>query len=131
MPAPAPPGAIATLRRGKAIGRSEGLALASLDMFASGAFSGDTRDPFRVDADSACRSCPIAALDSGFQVSADNPLVGLDGRADLLRRLGRLVAERADIFGRATRRGRAVCSIISSRGNGQRHRRAAPSCPRC
>src|SRR6476659_8673175 len=32
---------------GQAIGRSEGLALASLDMFASGAFSSDVRDPLR------------------------------------------------------------------------------------
>ena len=36
---------------GKAIGRSEGLAIASLDMFARGAFSSSSRDPFRVEAD--------------------------------------------------------------------------------
>src|SRR5215813_13394622 len=35
---------------GKAIGRSEGLAIASLDMFVSGAFSHDVRDPCRADA---------------------------------------------------------------------------------
>src|SRR6186713_1785886 len=36
---------------GQGIGRSEGLAIASLDMFASGLFSGDARAPFRADAD--------------------------------------------------------------------------------
>ena len=35
---------------GKRIGRSEGLALASLDMFARGMFSARTNDPLRVDA---------------------------------------------------------------------------------
>jgi Protein of unknown function (DUF1688) len=84
---------------GKAIGRSEGLAIASLDMFANGAFSSDARDPLRVDADKLA-DLPLAALEQGFQLSRENPLIGLEGRADLLRRLGRLVAEQADIFGR-------------------------------
>ncbi len=87
---------------GKAIGRSEGLAIASLDMFASGAFSGDARDPYRVDADRLIEFS-ATALERGFQVSLDNPLVGLEGRADLLRRLGRLVAERPDVFGQRDR----------------------------
>jgi Protein of unknown function (DUF1688) len=83
---------------GKAIGRSEGLALASLDMFASGMFSADARDPFRVEAEKLAE-LSVADLERGFQVSAENPLVGLEGRADLLRRLGRLVAERPQVFG--------------------------------
>jgi Protein of unknown function (DUF1688) len=87
---------------GKAIGRSEGLALASLDMFANGAFSRDPRDPYRVDAEKLA-AFSVEALEHGFQVSAENPLVGLEGRADLLRRLGRLVADRSDIFGRRDR----------------------------
>ena len=84
---------------GKAIGRSEGLAIASLDMFAGGAFSADARDPYRADA-LRLAELSAAALERGFQVGADNPLVGLEGRADLLRRLGRLVAGRTNIFGR-------------------------------
>jgi uncharacterized protein DUF1688 len=87
---------------GNEIGRSEGLAIASLEMFANGLFSGDARDPYRVDADRLAEFS-AATLESGFQVSAGNPLVGLEGRADLLRRLGRLVAERTDIFGRRDR----------------------------
>jgi len=89
-------------RSGKAIGRSEGLAIASLDMFASGAFSSDSRDPPRVDAD-RLSDLSVAALERGFQVSADNPLVGLEGRAKLLRALGAHVAARKDVF--ATRDG--------------------------
>lgn len=83
---------------GKAIGRSEGLALASLDMFASGAFSNSTRDPFRVDADKLAEFS-ASALEHGFQVRSDNPLVGLEGRADLLRRLGQLMGAGKDVFG--------------------------------
>jgi hypothetical protein len=82
---------------GQGIGRSEGLALASLDMFASGAFSSDARDPFRVDAD-VIAEFPLALLQDGFQVADANPLVGFDGRADLLRNLGRLVSERPQAF---------------------------------
>jgi Protein of unknown function (DUF1688) len=89
-------------RGGKAIGRSEGLAIASLDMFASGAFSSDSRDPHRVDADRLA-DLSVAALEQGFQAGAENPLVGLEGRANLLRRLGAHVAARKDVF--ATRDG--------------------------
>ena len=86
---------------GREIGRSEGLALASLDMFAAGAFSA-TDDPLRVDA-TALAALSDDALRRGFQVSADNPLAGVDGRADLLRRLGRTVAENPAVFAQRDR----------------------------
>jgi hypothetical protein len=84
---------------GKRIGRSEGLALASLDMFARGAFSSDPGDPLRVDAD-ALAKLTADQLGISFQVSGDNPLVGLEGRAALLRALGALVAESPGVFAR-------------------------------
>lgn len=83
---------------GQGIGRSEGLALASLDMFAGGLFSVDPRAPFRVDA-GVLAKLPLAALNSAFQASDANPLLGLEGRTDLLRRLGNQVATRPDVFG--------------------------------
>jgi hypothetical protein len=104
---------------GKAIGRSEGLAIASLDMFASGAFSSDARDPHRVDAEKLA-AFSVDALERGFQVSAENPLVGLNGRADLLRRLGRLVTDRTDIFGQRDRpRPGGLFDHISGLGHGK------------
>jgi hypothetical protein len=84
---------------GSAIGRSEGLGLASLAMFAGGAFSADPLNPLRVDAD-VLADIGVADLERGLQVSKVNPLVGIEGRADLLRRLGRLVASKPEIFGR-------------------------------
>lgn len=82
---------------GASAGRSEGLALASLRMFEAGVFSADPRDPLRAD---AARLMQLSESDlaAGFQASADNELDGLAGRADLLVRLGRAVAERADVF---------------------------------
>jgi hypothetical protein len=85
-------------RTGESYIRSEGLAVASFDMFVSGAFSSRPEDPFRVDAD-VLMTLTAEDLASGFQVSADNPLVGLEGRAALLNRLGRVVATNPDIFG--------------------------------
>ena len=84
---------------GKQIGRSEGLALASLDMFARGAFSADPKDPLRADA-AILANLSTEQLARGFQVSLDNPLVGLEGRAALLGALGRLVADNSGVFAR-------------------------------
>ena len=81
-----------------AIGRSEGLGLASLAMFTEGAFSAVLSEELRADA-GKLTNLNVADLARGMQVSDDNPLVGLEGRADLLRRLGRLVAAKPDIFG--------------------------------
>jgi len=57
--------------------RSEGLAVASVDLFASGVFSADPKAPLRADA-AALQRFDAQALAQGFQVSAENPLVGLD-----------------------------------------------------
>lgn len=72
---------------GMLIGRSEGLALASLDMFAAGLFSGDPADPPRVDS-AVLKRLDAASLAEGFQAGEANPLVSLEGRAALLNRLG-------------------------------------------
>ena len=72
---------------GQAIGRSEGLALASLDMFAAGLFSSDPKQPLRADA-AALRRLDAASLAKGFQVGPGNPLLAVEGRAALMNRLG-------------------------------------------
>jgi len=83
---------------GRDVGRSEGLGIASLAMFADGAFSTQAQDRLRADAE-ALRKLTAADIARAFQVTAGNPLVGLDGRADLLRRLGEVVATRPGVFG--------------------------------
>jgi hypothetical protein len=86
-------------KTGSAIGRSEGLGLASLAMFESGAFSANPHAPLRADAD-VLANLTVADLKRGLQVSDGNPLVGLEGRVDLLRRLGALVASKPGVFAR-------------------------------
>lgn len=79
--------------------RSEGLAVASYDLFVSGALSDDpARAPFRADAAALTRLGPDD-LGRAFQVRADNPLVGLEGRASILRRLGEVIGSKPAIFG--------------------------------
>ena len=82
---------------GAEIGRSEGLALASLDMFAAGLFSARPNEPLRADAEALAR-LSVADLRNGFQVDEHNPLVGLEGRVALLRRLGEQVAGAPRVF---------------------------------
>jgi hypothetical protein len=82
---------------GRTLTRSEGLAIASLRMFEAGAFSITEDDPWRVDA-VALTFLTAADLARGFQVSDQNPLVGLDGRAALLRRLGQACLAEPDLF---------------------------------
>jgi len=73
---------------GETYARSEGLGIASFHMFANGAFSGDAKgDPLRVDARRLAALTPMD-IAMGFQVKAHNPLTGLEGRAELLRKLG-------------------------------------------
>ncbi len=84
---------------GASIGRSEGLALASLDMFARGAFSAKADEPLRADA-AMLERLTVADLQTGFQVADDNPLVGLEGRISLLRRLGQVASTSPRIFAR-------------------------------
>lgn len=103
---------------GAAIGRSEGLGLASLAMFSAGAFSAAPSEPLRADADKLA-NLDVAELARGMQVRNDNPLVGLDGRADLLRRLGQLVATKPDIFGsRDTPRPGGLYDRLAMQSNG-------------
>jgi hypothetical protein len=83
---------------GAVLGRSEGLAVASLDAFRAGLFSGDpARHPLRADADGLAR-VDAAALGRAFQAGPANPLEGLEGRAALMRSLGAALAARPDLF---------------------------------
>jgi Protein of unknown function (DUF1688) len=104
---------------GQVLERSEGLAVASLDMFRAGGFSADSDRPHRVD------NIGLARLDAGalarhFQADAGNPLVGLERRSALLRRLGTALAERPDLYGRApVRPGHLVDYFLRTAGDGE------------
>jgi hypothetical protein len=84
--------------------RSEGLAVATFRAFMRGAFSARRDDPLRVDA-SALAAMDAATLGRLFQAGTANQLLGLDGRAALLRRLGSALTNQRDAFGDTARPG--------------------------
>ena len=84
---------------GETYTRSEGLAVASYHLFAGGALADDpAHAPYRADAGALARFGEDD-LARAFQVRADNPLIGLPGRAAILRRLGEAVAAHPGVFG--------------------------------
>lgn len=82
---------------GQTFVRSEGLAVASFRAFVAGRFSSDLGDPLRVDAAALAR-LDSRALAEVFQVSLDNPLVGLEGRVALLHQLADALRARPQLF---------------------------------
>jgi hypothetical protein len=96
---------------GDVLSRSEGLAIASLEMFAAGAFSADPRDPLRADAAVLAAITP-ETLAHGFQAGDANPLVGLSERAAMLRRLGDGIASRPALFGGTGRVGGLAVPLL-------------------
>jgi len=94
--------------------RSEGLAVASFRAFMRGAFSARRDDPLRVDA-SALAAIDTATLASLFQAGTANPLLGLEGRAALLRRLGSALVAQRDAFGNSARPG-ALLDTLTAQG---------------
>jgi hypothetical protein len=91
--------------------RSEGLGVASFRAFMAGAFSARRNDPLRADAAVLSR-VDAAALARLLQVDASNPIVGLEGRAALLRRLGGALVAREEVFDDLARPGGLFETLI-------------------
>lgn len=82
-------------RTGRVVGRSEGLALATFDLYRRGGLSSDPARPLRADANALGR-VNRAAFARAFQLGEHNPLAGVAGRVRCLRALGRAVAARPE-----------------------------------
>lgn len=95
--------------------RSEGLAVASFHAFTSGLFSSDKNHPLQADS-LGLRALVTDHLANAFQVRDNNPLVGLEGRTILLRRLGETLAEQPEVFGEDGRPAGIFDMIISPLG---------------
>lgn len=78
--------------------RSEGLAVASFRMFCQGAFSSNPERPLQADA-LGLQGLTAQKLVQGFQVSEANPLLGVEGRLELLQRLGQALVAVPQLFG--------------------------------
>jgi Protein of unknown function (DUF1688) len=82
--------------------RSEGLAVASYNMFKAGEFSSAVKSTGRekklfADA-SGLMQITEEHINRGFQVSVGNPLLGAKGRAELLHRLGKVIESNDKYF---------------------------------
>jgi hypothetical protein len=97
--------------------RSEGLGVASFHAFMAGLFSSDHDHPLQADA-LGLQRVTAETLGAAFQVSDRNPLVGLEGRAALLRRLGEVMAANPGVFGTPTRASASSPSAASARPGG-------------
>lgn len=78
--------------------RSEGLAVASFHLFMSGALSSRRSAKLIADA-GGLEKFDRDALARAFQVSDSNPLVGINGRVELMNALGRTLRAKPEVFG--------------------------------
>ncbi|KAI1263691.1 DUF1688-domain-containing protein [Xylariaceae sp. FL1019] len=97
---------------GKVYRRSEGLAIASLEMFKSGIFSGNSSNKYQVDKD-GLQKLTVEQLAKGLQSRPGNEVAGLEGRAQLLIRLGHALAEKSDFFGENGRPGNMIDYLLA------------------
>ncbi len=102
---------------GQTFTRSEGLAVASFHAFTAGLFSSDKNRPCQADS-AGLRGLATDHLAAAFQVSESNPLVGIDERAILLRRLGEALSEQPEVFGDDGRPSGLFDMIVSPFGPG-------------
>lgn len=77
----------------KEYNRSEGLGVASFHLFMSGAFSNDGKS-LQSTATGLSKVTP-KLIEEYFQVSASNPLIGVEGRCMLLKNLGKALENKA------------------------------------
>ena len=96
--------------------RSEGLGVASFHAFMAGLFSSDPAHPLQADAQ-GLQGVTAAQLGAAFQVTPGNPLIGLDGRAALLRRLGKALQDQPGLFGHTARPGGLFDRLTQADGN--------------
>lgn len=107
-------------RDGRRFARSEGLAVASLEAFASGLFSADPHDPLRADGRKLA-TLSAEELGRAFQVTDANPLVGLEGRAGLMRALGLRASSAPEWFGPDGRVGCLADALVPEEAAGDVH----------
>ncbi|KAK3374195.1 hypothetical protein B0T24DRAFT_649840 [Lasiosphaeria ovina] len=97
---------------GRVYKRSEGIAVASLEMFKAGLFSSDKTNKNQVDK-MGLQSLTVEQLAQGLQSKPGNEMAGLEGRAQLLIRLGKTLEEKTEYFGSDGRPGSMLDYILS------------------
>ena len=103
---------------GQVYRRSEGLAIATFRMFCQGVFSSNPDFPWQADS-RGLSQLKLETLAAGFQISGDNPLIGLTGRLELLQRLGKAICQHPLLFSSENPRpGNLAKYLLDSRVSG-------------
>ncbi|KAI0178395.1 hypothetical protein BJ166DRAFT_50097 [Pestalotiopsis sp. NC0098] len=98
---------------GRVYGRSEGTAVASLYMFKAGCFSSDKSKPHSVDS-AALQGITEELFSEQFQITAENPMVGVSSRVKLWNAVGQQLGNGPQIFGAQGRPGSMVDYLIKT-----------------
>ncbi|KAE8314362.1 hypothetical protein BDV41DRAFT_534174 [Aspergillus transmontanensis] len=98
------------------IGRSEGIAVATLHMFNKGEFALPGSDRKDVVLGASLKDFSEATLSRGFQITDSNPFVGVPARVELIKSLGRSLLSLPNIFGDSGRPGNIV-DFLKSRAD--------------
>jgi len=104
---------------GRKVERSEGLAVATMDMFRDGLFSSDPAQPTRVNA-LGIKLLNIKAFSKGLQVNKNNPMTGLEGRYRLVKRLGKSLPLHPEYFGKEIHRPGNIVDYVLKHVNAQK-----------
>jgi len=107
-----------TAMDGKPYTRSEGIAVATYEMFIQGRFSSDPSCKCRVDA-VGLSNLTLNHLEEGFQIFGSNRMVGLLGRFQIIKRLGEVMSENCYCFGNENRRPGNLLDFVLSKTNGK------------
>ena len=91
--------------------RSEGLAVASFDMFLSGLFSSSKTTPLQADYE-GLHKISTQCIANGMQVTSENPLSGLEGRAKLINSLASVIKSKPASFANTQRLGGLYDHVI-------------------
>ncbi|OIW30366.1 DUF1688-domain-containing protein [Coniochaeta ligniaria NRRL 30616] len=97
---------------GRVYRRSEGIAVASLEMFKTGLFSSNKNNKYQVDK-TALRQLTVDQLAQGLQSRPGNVMAGLEGRTSLLVRLADALDEKKEFFGEDGRPGNMLDYLLS------------------
>ncbi|KAG9252233.1 uncharacterized protein F5Z01DRAFT_682730 [Emericellopsis atlantica] len=97
---------------GRVYRRSEGIAVASLEMFKQGLFSGNPNNRAQVDRQ-GLRALTVEKMAAGLQSRPGNVMAGLEGRTELLIRLADALEEKKEYFGEDGRPGNMVDHLLS------------------
>jgi hypothetical protein len=96
---------------GKRQERSEGLAIATFDMFLDGIFSSDPAAPHRVNS-VGLKMMTTKQFAKGLQLSDSNPITGFQGRFDIMQRLASALEANPQFFGEEVQRPGSVVDYV-------------------